>query len=339
MAGNVSSAGEGSARDAGVYGLVAGMLERGLRLEREPFASFARQSGLRESQVVGAARDMLDSGRMRRFGPFFDFHAFGLNGYLFGAGGQPEAEEDIVERLCGMKNVTHVYGRKHRLRLWFTALLGSSREAGEICETLRSAGCEFVALAASRMIKLKPSFVSRGENPEFSPEGRRSPLIAVPDEYMLETARALQNGIVISSRPFDAAAAVCGVDTEELLGRARRLAEKGILRRIGASFDHYRAGWTENSLCAFNMSGVDEDAASEAALRAVSGLFWASHCYIRGMYDCKIEGEWPYNLYIMIHASSVETLREREAELQRRLPVDFVPLRTEIEYKKTYYTI
>jgi DNA-binding Lrp family transcriptional regulator len=238
-----------------------------------------------------------------------------------------------------MKNVTHVYGRKHRLRLWFTALLGSGGEAGEICETLRSEGCEFVALAASRMIKLRPAFVSRGENAELPPEERRSPAIAVLDEYTLETVRALQNGIVISSRPFDAAAANCGMDTEERLGRAERLAEMGVLRRIGASFDHYRAGWTENSLCAFDMSGMDEDTASEAALRAVSGLFWVSHCYIRGMYDCEIEGEWPYNLYIMIHASSGDALREREAELRRTLPVNFVPLRTEIEYKKTYYTI
>jgi DNA-binding Lrp family transcriptional regulator len=55
------------------------MLEKGLRLEREPFASFARQLGLRESQVVGIARDMMNSGRIRRFGPFFDFRAFGLN--------------------------------------------------------------------------------------------------------------------------------------------------------------------------------------------------------------------------------------------------------------------
>jgi DNA-binding Lrp family transcriptional regulator len=315
------------------------MLEEGLRFEREPFAEAARRLGLRESRVVEIAREMLNSGRMRRFGPFFDFRAFGLNGYLFGAGGSAKAEEEIVSRLGGMKNVTHVYGRKHRLRLWFTALIGGGEKACGICETLRSAGCEFVALAASRLIKLKPSFVSGGENTEFPHEERRSPAIAVSGEYALKIARALQNGLGISSRPFDAAAAKCGMDAEELIEGARCLADMGVLRRIGASFDHYRAGWTENSLCAFDMSGVGEDIAAEAARRAVSDLPWASHCYIRGMYDSEIAGEWPYNLYIMIHASSGEMLDIREAELREKLSVDFVPLRTEIEYKKIYYTV
>jgi DNA-binding Lrp family transcriptional regulator len=315
------------------------MLEEGLPLVREPFAEVARRLNIGESQVVEMAREMLRSGRMRRFGPFFDFRRFGLNGYLFGAGGSAEAEANIISRMNGMKNVTHVYGRKHRLRLWFTVLLGSDGEAGEICETLRSEGCEFVAMSVSRMIKLRPSFVSRCGN--FEPRSAEYGALpaAVLDEDMLKTARALQNGIDISRRPFDTAAASCGMDAEELLEGARRMADMGALRRIGASFDHYRAGWTENSLCALDMSGTDENIVYEAALRAVSGLFWASHCYIRRMYDCEIRGEWPYNLYVMIHASSNKLLSLREAELREKLPGGFVSLRTEIEYKKIYYTL
>jgi DNA-binding Lrp family transcriptional regulator len=335
----VSSAGETRAREARVRKLVAAALEEGLPLEDEPFAVLASRLGIAESLVVDIAREMLNSGRMRRFGPFFDFRAFGLKGYLFGAGGSAEAEGKIISRLMGMKNVTHVYGRKHRLRVWFTALLGGDGEALGICETLRSAGCGFVALGEARMIKLRPSFVSRGEAAIPRRELNRAAPAAVLDEYLIETARALQNGIGISSRPFDAAAAENGTDAGELLEGARRLVEKGVLRRIGASFNHYRAGWTENSLCAFDLSGTDEDTASETAIRAVSRKSWVSHCYIRNPLDCEIEGEWPYNLYIMIHASSRKMLEAREAELRGKLPVDFAPLRTEIEYKKTYYTI
>jgi DNA-binding Lrp family transcriptional regulator len=339
LAEDVSSVNEVGASDACVSERAAGMLEEGLPIVREPFAEIALRLGLGESRVVEMAREMLRSGRMRRFGPFFDFRRFGLNGYLFGTGGSAEAEANIVSRMNGMKSVTHVYGRKHRLRLWFTALLGSDGEAGEICETFRSEGCEFVAMSVSRMIKLMPSFVSRREN--FEPRSAEYDTLpaAVLDEYMLKVARALQKGINISRRPFDAAAALCGMDAEELVEGARRMADVGALRRIGASFDHYRAGWTENSLCAFDMSGMDENIAHEAAFRAVSRLPWVSHCYIRRMYDCEIRGEWPYNLYVMIHASSSKLLYSREAELREKLSVGFIPLRTEIEYKKIYYIL
>jgi DNA-binding Lrp family transcriptional regulator len=315
------------------------MLEDGLPIEREPFAEVARGLGLSESQVLEIARKMLSTGYMRRFGPFFDFRAFGLKGYLFGAGGSEEAEAGIISRLGGMKNITHVYGRRCRLRLWFTALLGCDGEAREICGMLRSFGAEFVALNVSRMIKLRPSFVSRGGKSELLPETCDSPPSVVLDEYMLEIARALQKGIGISSRPFDAAASICKMGAEELIEGAGRLAKIGALRRIGASFDHYRAGWAENSLCAFDLSGADENIASEKAFRAVSSLSWASHCYIRGMYDCEISVKWPYNLYVMIHAPSVKSLDSREAELREKLTENFLSLRTEIEYKKIYYAI
>jgi DNA-binding Lrp family transcriptional regulator len=315
------------------------MLEDGLPVEREPFAKIARLLGLNESCVLDIAREMLDTGYMRRFGPFFDFRAFGLKGYLFGVACGAEAEADVISRLIRMKNVTHVYGRKHRLRIWFTALLGSGGEAAEICGTLRSLGCEFVALAASRMIKLRPSFVSRAGKTGLPPKGSACPQCAVLDDKMLEAARVLQNWFAISSRPFDYAASYCEMDGPELLERTKYLARTGALRRIGASFDHRRAGWTENCLCAFELSGEDEDGVFEAVSRAVYALPWASHCYIRSMYDCEIGGKWPYNLYVMIHASSLESLERREAELREKVRGDFLPLRTEIEYKKIYYSL
>jgi hypothetical protein len=115
---------------------------------------------------------------------------------------------------------------------------------------------------------------------------------------------------------------------------------RGIVRRIGASFDHYRAGWHSNSLCAFDLSGGDENVVSEAARRAVSRLPWASHCYIRELYDCELSSKWPYNLYVMVHAVSDEELGARERHLRNIFgDARFVSLRTRREIKKAYFGI
>jgi DNA-binding Lrp family transcriptional regulator len=157
------------------------------------------------------------------------------------------------------------------------------------------------------------------------------------DESVLNVVRAARNGLELVSRPFDAAAESCGMDAGEFLELLGRMTSAGILRRAGASFNHYRAGWTSNSLCAANLSGVSPSGAANAA-REVSRRPWASHCYLRRAFDRDIRVVWPYNLYVMIHAGSDGSLAERENALRGELEgFDFVSLRTVAEYKKTYF--
>jgi hypothetical protein len=109
---------------------------------------------------------------------------------------------------------------------------------------------------------------------------------------------------------------------------------------VGASFDHYKAGWRSNGLCAFDLSGADEHAVSEAAYAAVSGLPWASHCYFRELRDYELSSKWPYNLYVMIHAASDEELGARERHLREIFGgAGFIPLRTRREIKHTHFGI
>jgi DNA-binding Lrp family transcriptional regulator len=153
----------------------------------------------------------------------------------------------------------------------------------------------------------------------------------------MATVRCLQRGLEIERSPFGAAAEISGVDMDEFLRRTRQLAGSGVLRRIGASFDHYRAGWVSNSLCAFDLSGADGAAAQIAGTAA--RWPWVSHCYLRELRDCDIRGGWPYNLYMMIHAESDGMLAERENMLKGELGCGFVSLRTDVEYKKIPFKI
>ena len=242
----------------------------------------------------------------------------------------------MIERVCGMPSVTHAYGRQHELSFWFTALFRDGGGARDLCSLLRKFRCSFVALETVATIKLRPSFASRGASPEIPPDNcRTAPYVF--DERMSCVARVLQDGVDLTGRPFDEAARISGMDADTFLSVAARLSDACILRRIGASFDHYRAGWTSNSLCAAGLPESPDASAAETAMR-VSRPAWASHCYLRRLYDCDICGIWPYNLYVMIHADSDETLRRREDFLRRELKdFSFASLRTTAEYKKTSF--
>jgi DNA-binding Lrp family transcriptional regulator len=188
-------------------------------------------------------------------------------------------------------------------------------------------------MGAAEMKKLRTKFVSGGSGETLPPaESAGEP----PDEFAMATVRGLQ-WIGVERRPFDGAAKLSCADADEFMRRTRRLAETGVLRRIGASFDHYRAGWLSNSLCASDLSGASGSAARIA--RRAARWPWVSHCYIRELYDCDIRGGWPYNLYMMIHAESDEILAERENILKGELGRGLVSLRTTAEYKKIPFKI
>jgi DNA-binding Lrp family transcriptional regulator len=139
----------------------------------------------------------------------------------------------------------------------------------------------------------------------------------------------------ISERPFADAARLSGITESELIDGLRYLSSRGIVRRIGASFDHYRAGWHSNSLCAFDLSGE-----GIFVRDAVSALPWASHCYIRELYDSELSSKWPYNLYVMVHAVSDGELDARERHLREIFGgARFVSLRTKREIKKSCFRI
>ena len=333
-----------SERDA-AFRAIAGELERGIPLVEEPFSEIAARLGISAASALGMAREMRDSGSMRRFGAFFDHSKLGYTGYLFGVSAPDGAESEIMACICGAPYITHVYERKHALNIWFTVLSKGTGDAGGICGRLRSSGCRFVALRASKVIKLRPSFVgvSRGE-PDSGEPGSGEPDSGGesenPDSRALRMARAAALVSEISERPFAHAARLSGMPDAELLDGLRALCSRGIVRRVGASFDHHRAGWYSNSLCAFDLSGEDEDAVSRAACAAVSGLPWASHCYIRDIYDCELSSKWPYNLYVMVHAVSDGELGAKERCLREVFGgARFVSLRTRREIKHTHFGI
>ena len=133
--------------------------------------------------------------------------------------------------------------------------------------------------------------------------------------------RVLADGIPIMPHPYADLADKAGLGEDEFLARLKALKAKGILRRVGAVLQHRKAGFSANALCVWR---VEEERLDEVGA-SVSLESSVSHCYSR-----EPTVDWPYNFYVMIHASDRKTC-EKIAE---RIAFD-----NQLGERKTFYSV
>ncbi|MGA9262881.1 MAG: Lrp/AsnC family transcriptional regulator, partial [Desulfobacterales bacterium] len=104
---------------------------------------------------------------------------------------------------------------------------------------------------------------------------------------------AIQGDIEVTSRPYRPIARSLDIPEERLLEILQNLCARGVIRRFGATIRHQKSGFTANAMVAWQ---VEEDRI-ETVGKIMAGFRQVSHCYRRNP-----TGDWPYNLYTMIHA-------------------------------------
>ena len=117
--------------------------------------------------------------------------------------------------------------------------------------------------------------------------------------------------------------------TKEALRKIKQGLSSGKIRRFGAIVSHYKLGFTHNALIAWKKHSVSEILGQK--LKAKDCI---SHIYLR-----KSTRLWPYGLYTMIHAQSIEELEGCIKELSMLLKgARFKVLPTVRELKKTSFS-
>ncbi len=117
---------------------------------------------------------------------------------------------------------------------------------------------------------------------------------------------AVQSGLPLVARPYEAVGAMLGVDGERVRTRLAAMLHEGLVRRIGAVPNHYRLGFTANGMSVWDVADDQVDALA----RQVAQLTGVSHCYRRTRHL----PEWPYNLFAMLHGRSREEV-QRQADV------------------------
>lgn len=125
----------------------------------------------------------------------------------------------------------------------------------------------------------------------------RDPSKALTDEER-RLILAVQDGLPIVARPYEAVADGLGLTEERVIAVLRSLMERGIVTRLGAVLNHRALGFTANGMAVWD---VPDDRVTEAG-RRVASVAAVTHCYRRP----RRPPDWPYNLYAMLHGRSRE---------------------------------
>ena len=146
-------------------------------------------------------------------------------------------------------------------------------------------------------------------------------------ELEKKVVRGLQRDLLVCPQPFLEIAQELGLEEEVLAGIIQKLMDQGYIRRFGATIRHRISGFQANAMAAWAVppDAVAQVGAQMAAVREVT------HCYER-----QVSGDWPYNVFTMIHGKTQE---ECEA-IARRMAMetgiqDYTLLFSDAELKKT----
>ncbi len=132
------------------------------------------------------------------------------------------------------------------------------------------------------------------------------------DEIDRKIIAAVQGDIPIVERPYLKIAESIGIDEDSLLAKLQKLRDEGVIRRFGATLRHQQSGFSANAMVAWQ---VDEDRI-EAVGQIMATFKEVSHCYRRNP-----TGEWPYNLYTMVHARDKATCRRVAEQMAQKASV------------------
>jgi len=122
------------------------------------------------------------------------------------------------------------------------------------------------------------------------------------DEIDKKILNILQKEFPLEERPFGAIAEKCGISEEEVIRRAQKLKDRGILRRVGAIFNGSSLGRV-SALCA---ARVPEEKLDNF-VRVVNAHPGVTHNYLRNN---------EYNVWFTVNAASSDEIARFLARLK-----------------------
>jgi DNA-binding Lrp family transcriptional regulator len=137
----------------------------------------------------------------------------------------------------------------------------------------------------------------------------------------------IQGDIPVTERPYAKLARQLEISEEAFINNLKRLNDKGIIRRFGATIRHQKSGFESNAMAAWK---VDEERV-KAVGKMMASFSEVSHCYRRNPTD-----EWPYNLYTMVHAKDEVSCRRTVQKMAEAASLEtYTILFSQRELKKT----
>jgi DNA-binding Lrp family transcriptional regulator len=299
-------------------------------IELGPYEALGRRLGADAAEIHARVRAMLSNGVIRRLGPVFDSRRLGFSSTLAALAVDPGDVDSAAAVIEEYPQVTHNYERRGLYNVWFTVISETPERATEIvCEIAERSGARSsMELPATKVFKINVRFRVLEEKSPSRPaacarDKRPVEITPLARELIAATSTGLPGGV----EPYAELASRLGVGAEQVVAEFRRLAECGVLRKMGAIADQRRLGLEGNVMCVWRVP----PARLEEAGLAVAARPDVSHCYARATAP-----DWPYNLYAMVHMASAGECRKLGERIAREIGAEASDyLETVRELKKT----
>lgn len=116
---------------------------------------------------------------------------------------------------------------------------------------------------------------------------------------------AIQHGLPLVPRPYAELGRRVGLSESEVIGRLENWLAAGVIKRLGVVVRHRKLGYRANAMVVFD---VPDECVGEIG-RRLAALACVTLCYRRP----RRGGDWPYNLFCMIHGRDRATV---EAQIE-----------------------
>jgi siroheme decarboxylase len=301
-------------------------------LSSRPYLEIATKHGLTEDDVMKRISLMKRIGLIRQINAIFDTRKLGYKSALVAFAVKKDRLDSVALEVNKHPGVSHNYERDHEFNMWFTLAVppdGDLKKDLEIMASLEGV-IKFRLLPTLKLYKIgvKLDMVNNDPN-EIAPDDKVKKMDLKKFELTSrdkEFIRELQKDLEVTPRPFDTLAKNLGITVDELFKKAIEYETMGVMRRFAAILRHRDAGFAANGMIVWM---VPEDKIDEVGYKLAS-FAQVSHCYRRPVYP-----DWPFNLFSMIHARTIEAAKKIAIELSNFVRInEYKILFSSREFKK-----
>jgi DNA-binding Lrp family transcriptional regulator len=207
--------------------------------------------------------------------------------------------EEIAAVIGEEPGVNHSYLRENKLNLWFVAT-GPDRDhvTQSLARISKRTGRRVFDFRLERSYHIDLGFPLDGRGTKYC-EAIDAPTRCAtfePRQGDAQLIQALTHGLPLEPEPFRSIAEALGRSEASVIARLTQLRAAEVITRVGVIVRHRALGWRSNAMVVWDVSpdGIDR---AGAALAAIPGI---NLCYRR----TRFEGDWPYNLYCLVHAKA-----------------------------------
>ena len=301
-------------------------------LSGRPYLEIATKHGLSEDDVMRRISSLKRIGLIRQINAIFDTRKLGYKSALVAFAVKKDRLDSVALEVNKHPGVSHNYERDHEFNMWFTLAVPPDGDLKKDLEQMASLDgvIKFRLLPTLKLYKIGVKLDMVNTDPiKLSPDDnvktidqKRFELTSRDKEFI----RELQKDLVVTPRPFDNSAKNLEITVDELFKKAIEYESIGVMRRFAAILRHRDAGFTANGMIVWK---VPDDKIDEVGYKLAS-FPQVSHCYRRPVYP-----DWPFNLFSMIHARTIEAAKKIAIELSNFVAInEYRILFSSREFKK-----